>query len=314
MRKLSLLLLLGTLPVACIDRDYDLTQIESNHITLGDEMRFPLANIRVSLEELRQGGLDLEKVFAEADDWLPAALPGGTDWVDIAALNARGAYLDTLLDALIAEMKQPDGRKLTVVAERVCAGYKQTFLGLLALPSYVTDEAFISTFRTEFLRQADVQERLKQVARDFLGNIRVDALHYRIDRVDITDEVVKMLADNLDPESVPAAERTSTLHLFGEVRSKLPLSMTLSPVFSATRLDFTAAVDARRAANPIAESDGTQLFGEDLRQIVAGIDLRIDIGLERYYPAMGFRSDEQEQLAICLRLVKRGGLNIDIQL
>lgn len=313
MRKLTLLLLLGVLPIACIDRDYDLTQVELNHITLGEEVRFPLATIRVTLQELRQGGVDIGEVFAEADDWLPATLPGNTEWVDIPALNERGAYLDALLDALIAEMKQPDGRKLTTVAGRICAKYKHTFLSLLSLPYYVTDDVFISTFKTEFLRQQTVQEHSKQVARDYLGNLGVETLHYRIDRVDITEEVVKMLVDNLDPESVPAAERTSTLHLFGEIRSQLPLSMTLAPRFSATRLDFSASVDATRAENPITESDGTQLFEQDLRQIVAGIDVRIDVRLERYYPALGFRPDEEEQLAICLRLIKRGGLKIDIQ-
>lgn len=311
MRKL-LLLLSGVLAASCIDRDYDLTQIDTDNVVVGDCLRFPLATIRVTMEDMRQGGADIEKVFAEADDWLPSSLPGGTDWVDIPALNAHGTYLDALIDALIAEMKQPDGRKLQTVAERICADYKHSFLGMLGLPASVPDEQFIATFRTEFLRQPAVQTASAQQARNYLGEIRVDALSYRIDRVDISGEVVDMLVDNLDAESVPAAERTSTLHLFGEVRSRLPLTMTLSPQFSATRLDFTVAVDAKRAQNPIAEEDGTQLFEEDLRQIVAGIDIRIPVALERYYPALGFRSEEQEQVAIDLRLIKRGGLKIEI--
>lgn len=312
MRKL-LLLLLGVLSAACIDRDYDLTQVRIDDITLGEELRFPLATIRVTMQELRQGSFDVEQIFAEADDWLPAALPGGKTWVDIAALNERGSYLDALLDALIEEMKQPDGQKLAAVAGRICAQYKSTFLRELALPFDVSDEQFVATFKKEFLRQPSVQESSKQLARDYLSDIRVNTLTYRIDGIDISDEVVKMLVENLDPESVPAAKRTSTLHLFGEIRSRLPLSMTLAPRFSATRLDFTASVDAERAANPIAESDGTQLFEADLRQIIAGIDIHIPVALERYYPSLGFRPDEPEQLAIDLRLIKRGGLRIDIQ-
>lgn len=311
MRKL--LLLFGVLAASCIDRDYDLTQIDTNNVVVGDCLRFPLATIRVTMAELRQNGTDIEEVFAEADDWLPSSLPGGTEWVDIPALNAGGSYLDALIDALITEMKQPDGRKLRTVAGRICTKHKYAFLGLLGLPANVSDEQFISTFQTEFLRQTAVQTASAQLARDYLGDIRVDALSYRIDRVDITEEVVNMLVDNLDAESVPADRRTSTLHLFGEVRSRLPLTMTLSPQFSATRLDFTVAVDAKRAQNPIAESDGTQLFEEDLRQIVAGIDIRIPVALERYYPALGFRSEEPEQVAIDLRLIKRGGLKIEIE-
>ncbi|WP_418981842.1 hypothetical protein [Alistipes sp.] len=313
MRKLYLLLLLGALNAACIDRDYDLTEIHTDNITLGEEMRFPLATIRVTMQELRQGLLDVEEVFSEADDWLPSTLPGGVDYVDIVALNEHGTYLDALLDALIAEMQQPDGRKLSAVADRICAQYKYRFLAQLSLPSNVPDELFKSTFKTEFLRRQDVRESARQVARDYLGDIRIEQMTYKIDRVQVTNQVVKMLSDNLDPESVPAGQRTSTLHLYGEIRSKLPLSLTLEPVFSSTRLDFTVAVDAKKAVNPIAESDGTQLFREDLEQIISGVEVRIPITLERYYPALGFRPEEQEQIAIDLKLVKRGGLKLDIQ-
>lgn len=313
MRKLYLLLLLGMLPVACIDRDYDLTTVDADQITLGDEMRFPLATIRITMQELRQGQIDVEAIFSEVDDWLPAALPDGADYVDIVALNEQGAYLDALLDALIAEMLQPDGQKLAAVARRICTQYKHRFLGQLSLPSGVSDEVFITTFETEFVRRQDVRQSARQVAHDYLGDIRLEPMTYRIDRVEITNQVVKMLSDNLDPESVPADKRTSTLHLYGEIRSKLPLSMTLAPEFSSTRLDFTAAVDARKAVNPIQESDGTQLFREDLDQIVSGVEIRLATTLERYYPALGFRPDEEEQIAIDLRLVKRGGLQIEIQ-
>lgn len=312
MRKLYFLLFSTALLASCIDPDYDLTKVDTENITLGEEFHIPLATIHVTMQELRQGNLDIEGVFAEADDWLPATLPGGADYVDIVALNRHGDYLDTLIDALIEEMKQPDGRKLAAVTERICAEYKSQFLSLLGLPSSVPDEVFKATFQTEFLRQQVVQEQSKQVARDYLGDINVEAMSYRIDGVSIADEVVDMLCDNLDAESVPAAGRTSTLHLYGQIRSKLPVSMLLEPRFSSTRLDFQVEVDATQAANPIAESDGTQPFEQDLRQIVGGVDVAIPVTLERYYPAIGFRSDEQEQVAIDLRLVKRGGLKINI--
>lgn len=312
MRKIYFLLLSTALLASCIDPDYDLTKVDTENITLGEEMHIPLATIHVTMQELRQGSLDIEGVFAEADDWLPATLPEGANYVDIVALNRHEEYLDTLIDALIEEMKQPDGRKLATVAERICADYKSQFLSLLGLPSSVPDEVFKTTFQTEFLRQEVVQEQSKQLARDYLSDINIDAMSYRIDGVSIADEVVDMLCDNLDAESVPAAGRTSTLHLYGEIRSKLPVSMLLEPRFSSTRLDFQVEVDATLTANPIAESDGTQLFEQDLRQIVGGVDVTIPVTLEKYYPAIGFRSDVQEQVAIDLRLVKRGGLKINI--
>ena len=115
-----------------------------------------------------------------------------------------------------------------------------------------------------------------------------------------------MLADNLDPEGTPNAR--NTLFLYGQITSGLPLSLLLDPSFSPTEITFQVGVGADKASNDIPQ---TQLFAEDLRQIVEGITIRIPVTLTEYYPGKGF-SDDQYQIVISLSLLKNGGLKLDI--
>lgn len=95
-----------------------------------------------------------------------------------------------------------------------------------------------------------------------------------------------MLADNLDPEGTPNAR--NTLFLYGQITSGLPLSLLLDPSFSPTEITFQVGVGADKASNDIPQ---TQLFAEDLRQIVEGITIRIPVTLTEYYPGKGFSDD-----------------------
>ena len=117
---------------------------------------------------------------------------------------------------------------------------------------------------------------------------------------------IAMLADNLDPEGTPNAR--NTLFLYGQITSGLPLSLLLDPSFSPTEITFQVGVGADKASNDIPQ---TQLFAEDLRQIVEGITIRIPVTLTEYYPGKGF-SDDQYQIVISLSLLKNGGLKLDI--
>ena len=110
-----------------------------------------------------------------------------------------------------------------------------------------------------------------------------------------------MLADNLDPEGTPNAR--NTLFLYGQITSGLPLSLLLDPSFSPTEITFQVGVGA--------DIPQTQLFAEDLRQIVEGITIRIPVTLTEYYPGKGF-SDDRYQIVISLSLLKNGGLKLDI--
>ena len=117
---------------------------------------------------------------------------------------------------------------------------------------------------------------------------------------------IAMLADNLDPEGTPNAR--NTLFLYGQITCGLPLSLLLDPSFSPTEITFQVGVGADKASNDIPQ---TQLFAEDLRQIVEGITIRIPVTLTEYYPGKGF-SDDRYQIVISLSLLKNGGLKLDI--
>ena len=76
MRTLSLLLLSGALMTACVDRDYDLSDLDFDNVAIGDEnseFRIPLATVQVSMDEIAENGVNIEAIFREADIWLPSS-------------------------------------------------------------------------------------------------------------------------------------------------------------------------------------------------------------------------------------------------
>ncbi|MFR9250617.1 MAG: hypothetical protein ACLVK4_12165 [Alistipes shahii] len=107
MRKLFLPILAGALLTACIDKDYDLENVDTDNIAIGgDDSKFevPLARVLVTLEDIANGDLNILELCEKADKWLPSKLPGNADFVDLVLLS-RNSYTDELFDALVAEMQ-----------------------------------------------------------------------------------------------------------------------------------------------------------------------------------------------------------------
>lgn len=316
MRKLSLLLLAGTFLTACVDKDYDLNDIDTDDITIGDEtsvFRMPLATVKIGMSELNENGTDIRDIFREADVWLPTELDG--DYADLKRLLANDTdYIDGLLDDLTAEMMTSD-TKLRTVTDEIWSNpnYKASFENLVpGITSDVTNDEFHTAFREVFLNEPVMREQLgvevARLARGYLTDLRVEELRYEIDGLELGSDVVDMLTKNLDPEAKPGEK--NTLCLYGQIASKLPISMKISPQFTPTDVACDVSVDALKASNPIEE---TQLFEEDLRQIVEGVTIVIPVTLERYYRDLGFDETATEpQLVIDLRVVKRGGLTLNL--
>ena len=62
MRKLFLPILAGALLTACIDKDYDLENVDTDNIAIGgDDSKFevPLARVLVTLEDIANGDLNI---------------------------------------------------------------------------------------------------------------------------------------------------------------------------------------------------------------------------------------------------------------
>ena len=312
MKKLPLLFLVGLLAAGCVDKEYDLKDVETDNIAIGDsqsEFRCPLMTIRVSMQEITDNCIDIENVFRETDIWLPTELPDA--YVDIRRLVSDEAYVSTLLDLLVDELLVSD-TKLDQVVELIwnTPAYRQSVTG--SVPELDLDDAdtFRSLFRSLYQNNAQVRELLDEqvrlLAHDYLTALQVDDITYDIDRIDLDDNIVDMLAENLDPEGTPDAK--NTLHIYGTIANRLPLSAEIQARLRPTLIEVPVQIDAKSEENVIAE---TPIYGEDLRTLIHGCQVVIPVTLDRYY-RNGFDNTADCQLLIELHLVKRGGLKLNL--
>lgn len=325
MRKLYSLLLCSSccmLVTACIDNDYDLGKISTDNIAIGDETsRFeaPLAKVHVSMSDLStsDNGTLIDEIFDEADIWLPTQLPGQDDngyYADVQLLLHDNIYVDDLLTRLIEEMLSSSA-KLDAVAALLQEKYFDNFSSML--PG-VTQADFKAAFVDAFSSNATLREALsnevKDLASSYLTTLDVDLddVSYPIDHIDLSDEVVNMLSDNLDPAETP--DPKNTLHLAGEIENRLPITLQITPSFTSTQIAFQpTTINANSTDNELAE---TRLYAEDLRTIVRGVTVELPVVIQKYYPGKGFETDSQTdpqpQLSFNLHIIKRGALKFEL--
>ena len=308
MRKFLPFLFAAALASSCIDNAYDLSNVNTDDVTIGDEdseYRLPLATVYVSMSEPKEGGADIKTLFDEADIWLPSPLPGNAAYVDLRELQNNPDTITPLLQALIDQMMDDDA-KIAAVADLPAEKYLSTFLPLLP-PD--TDPAnfkpvFIEAFRNMPMLHDRLSNEVKSLAGNYLTDLKVQDVTYDIGKIDIGSDVVDMLCENLDSEGTPNPR--NTLHLYGSITSALPVSLRIVPYFSPTNVRFDVTVEPGRT-NEIRE---TQLFESDLRQIIEGAEIILPVSLEKYYPGYDFSSGQQ--IVITLRLIKRGGLKLNL--
>lgn len=299
------LLLLCMIASSCIDKDYDLSQIDTEDVTIGDVFELPLATVTVGMNELNKDGADIEALFDEADIWLPSSLPGGAESVDLLKIQNTPTYTTQLLDALIAQM-QTDDAKIDAVADLLYAKYLDTFLPMLPPNTNPRDfkPVFIEAFRNTPMLQDRLTAEVKNLANGYLTDLQVGEVTYDIGKIDIGSDIVDMLADNLDPKGT--ANPRNTLDIYGEITSALPLSLQFSPHFSPTEVKFDVHVEP----NVTTRIGETRLYESDLRQIIEGAQIILPVTLEEYFPGYGFTSDQK--IVIKLRLRKHGGLKLNL--
>lgn len=299
------LLLLCMIASSCIDKDYDLSQIDTEGVTIGDVFELPLATVTVGMNELNKDGADIEALFDEADIWLPSSLPGGAESVDLLKIQNTPTYTTQLLDALIAQM-QTDDAKIDAVADLLYAKYLDTFLPMLPPNTNPRDfkPVFIEAFRNTPMLQDRLTAEVKNLANGYLTDLQVGEVTYDIGKIDIGSDIVDMLADNLDPKGT--ANPRNTLDIYGEITSALPLSLQFSPHFSPTEVKFDVHVEP----NVTTRIGETRLYESDLRQIIEGAQIILPVTLEEYFPGYGFTSDQK--IVIKLRLRKHGGLKLNL--
>lgn len=321
MRKLSFLFLFlcGLLATACVDNDYDLSKINTDNIAIGDESsRFeaPMAKVYISMEDLTSNnGVRMDEIFDEADTWLPTRLPdqdANGSYADVQRLLNDASYVnDQLLTELLAQMTT-DAAKLDDVATLLQEKYYDDFASMLPGVSQAEFKtAFVEAYSTDETLRSVLGQEVSRLAGNYLStlDVNMDDLSYDIEHIDLSDEVVNMLCDNLDPAETP--DPKNTLHLTGNIDNRLPVTLQIAPNFVNTKVSFSTDIAANTAENPLPE---TRLLAEDLRAIVRGITVKIPVVIEKYYPGKGFdnASGQETQIRIDLQLIKRGALKFDL--
>lgn len=315
MKKILLLLSCGLFVTSCINNDYDLGEVSTDNITLGgenSEYKIPLLSISVTLSEITEGDINIQEVLNQANIWLPNEIPGGVDYVQINNLD-DATYVNSLLDALIAEMMTNKAGKMDQVLDHIwdTPNYKMQFAELLNLPgnidiNLITEELFKSTFKSQFASNIAIHNLAKTEANTYLTDIHITPIEYQLDGLGLDGSVLDMLAENLDSKTTQNPK--NTLSIYGQIDSKLPLSIQLDPVFTPTSVKIANIVVEANGQSKVAE---TRIYEEDIREIASGkTTISIPVKLQKYYPGKPFNTAIEQQLVIHLRLVKRGGLKL----
>ena len=292
MRKFLTIFTLSLLAVSCIDNDYDLSDIDTDDIGIGDEnsvFTCPLMTLRVAVADIVNEQGDLDGILAEADVWLPNRLPDGAEAVDVKRLTggdgqqAQQAYVQTLLTALQEEIDaDASDRKLEQIARQIYAEYREDFLPDY-LPVDVDEAEYIAAFRTVYHQQA---------THDLIWeNIELFAARYLTTK--------------------------TSLSLFGDIATDLPVSFSAEPSFEAevegsdrTLFSFPSFTVFPTAEAPV-EIEETSVSADALT-VIFDQETRIELNmqLENYYP--GRSLDLGQGITINLKVRKKGGLIFNV--
>ena len=307
MKKLVTLLLFGAFALSCTDKAYDLSQIETGDVAIGNddsEFRMPLMTVLVPMADLSANGEDIRSIFDEADIWLPTAATA----VDLVRLDSDPDYRTQLIAATVAEMHTSDA-KLNAVIGLSYEQYYASFAPVLGLdPAHPDPNAYAAAFGQIFASEelaGELEARIGEAATDYLTSIHIDPVEYTIDALGIDESVIDMLCDNLDPEGT--VDPVNTLDLYGEVRSSLPVSFEVAADFSETNVAIAPFLVEPDEENDIAP---VRLYKDDIRSLFSFFELNVDFMPQKYYPRIGF-SDSQS-IRMMLHLKKRGGLNLNL--
>ncbi len=319
MKKIWLLtfLLLGA--ASCIDSDYDLSNIDSDDITIGtdgSEFVMPVVTIRVSAAQLNQNSdqskVSILELYHEADIWLPSTLPGNAEYAEVARLSEDEAYLNSMLSALFDEMDASESKR-TAVCGLIASNYKSAFVGFLpaGVPSSVRQEidaadpteaaALIADLYGSL--RGEVSTAITEIASAYLRDMQLEPVSYEVSGLDLSSDVRTMLIDNLDAADVE--NPVNALYLSGTIESEFPFQFRLEPHLEQTRLDFGEIVVACGQTSELHE---IRFFADDFDRLNQGSVLTMPVTVERYYPGKGLQ--ESQIVRIHLSLRKTGALQL----
>lgn len=154
--------------------------------------------------------------------------------------QAQQAYVQTLLTALQEEIDaDASDRKLEQIARQIYAEYREDFLPDY-LPADVDEAEYIAAFRTVYHQQAThdlIWENIELFAARYLTtNLRIDVRPFVLSGIDVGADVRDMI--------VGGDESKTSLSLFGDIATDLPVSFSAEPSFEAEVEGATARCSA----------------------------------------------------------------------
>lgn len=302
MKRILLLLSLAVFAATgCVDDSYDLSDIDTDSVTIGgeEEFKLPLATVTIKVDELKNNDRDIVDLFGEADIWLPSA----EETIEVDRIVAGDdEYIDDLLTALIVEMST-DPEKLNAVAELIAYTdeYRYKFSDVEQLKPLLNEkEKFKSTFVALFSTTDILQEITRNKAHEYLADLQIEPVSYSLGEIDLSSDVIKMLTDNLGGDNV--------LAIYGTAYSTLPVSVSSVARFSyAPNVKLEVDLEPNQSTE-IGEARLTDK--DDLVRILSGTPVEIPVDLKTYYPKIGFNNDQE--IVLTLKLLKTGGLKIEL--
>lgn len=342
MKRLLPLCLLLLAPTACIDSDYDLSELETDRVGIGgdeSEFAFPLATLRFSVDDLNDGTTPVTEVFDEVDTWLPTRYAS----LDLERLSGeeRLDYVTEIVNDLFVELEEetapvrietpadlvrlidlPDDQpapstRFSRIVSLLYERYRSRFDGILPFeileavpqlkvdPAHITERDYRRVFIAELklnLSEIDLKGEILSMVSDYFTRAILD-IGFDDFAIDPLDLGDEVTDLLADPDD--GAELT----LYGSSESTLPIGFRATIGLSAAP-DVRLGIDLTR---PDGESalEPARLSGAELRRIVdEGSTVRIALDLRSYDRTKGF--DPAQEVRLTLRIRKKGGLVLNL--
>lgn len=318
-----MVLCLVSMITSCIDKDYDLSQINTDDIAIGDnqsEFKMPLATIHFSSKDICNNTsnyqISLKELYDEADIWFPTTLPDGANYIDIyRILNSEdldSTYLLSIVNALEEEL-QTDATKRNSIASHIATKYRNTFINALTALSDPTLIAYAATIQEANDQEAAAiiaelivsypeytTEAIKTVFVRFLEKLNLEDIDTTIPRLDISQDIRDMLLNNLDDISV--TNPANCLYIYGQADNRFPFIFQINTHIDHTSIDFGDIV-VNQGVNELNE---VRVMRGDMQRLLDGTNFRVNILTLRYYPHLPFTDDTE--FCIQLHIRKTGAL------
>ena len=325
MKKFLLFAAAMMLATACVDNNFDMSDIDTDDIGIGNDetvFKLPLANITVKWSALIDDeNTTIEDNFNEADTWIPEKLPDGDSYLSIEKISNDSKYVDKIIDGLLDDISKP-GEKREKVIDMIAGNSEYRDMILPRNPvtgeSLIKDkdgnpidtvDDYINANFDQFKDQS--KEALRDIVDEYLKTMddSIEDITNNIDGFGLDSEIIDMLGDG------------GTMRIYGDITNYLPVDCTGS-------LMLTSAENGNSVLDiPLnLKYKGTSAINIDIKKDnLAGMadDMVLTVHLEpkNYYPRClpndvkraeldARRDGENGALKLNLKLEKTGGLSL----